>query len=227
MKYYLIKSDFENGKALDYSWSRDKTLQGVFRVPLPSDEWVPRRDIRFENGGVLSYEAVLKGARLTSETVRELRKLNCVVRPEFEGPRDTIAVFSVNIDKIPLVSLKLKTALEQEFTDAFEFVCIEQVWDEVRDCPVPGGPYFLANLLKRVDSWDKGKTEIHSVTRKNGTTFNTANISKGVIDEGAVAGENIWRDMVTSDVFCSETFRDFLIDIGCVGWGFREVTSSK
>lgn len=224
MKCYLIGMDFEPEMSMFYNWSRSTSIEDVFRVPLPRDEWVPRRDIRFETGGVHSYGAILQGGRLTETTKQELAKLYCVVQSQSGTARETIDSFSVILYDFPLVSSRLKSALEDSFAGTFEFAAVEQVWNEVHDSPLPGGPYYMANLLNRIDSWDKERSVIYSMTRKDGTTYNTTNTSKSALLESALENASIWRDTVTSDVLCTETFRDFVTEVGCVGWSFREVS---
>ncbi|MFW8594393.1 imm11 family protein [Cribrihabitans neustonicus] len=224
MKCFVIRMDFEAEMSMFYSWSRTTSLEGVFRVPLPRDEWVPRRDIRFEHGSVRSYGALLRGGRLTEATKHELAKLHCVVQSQSGTARETIDSYSINMDKIPLVNGRLKSALEDRFAGVFDFAPVNQVWNEVHDCPLPGGPYYMANLLARIDSWDKEKSVIHSVTRKNGTSFNSTNTSKSALLESALEDASIWRDTVTGDVLCTEDFRDFVTEAGCAGWSFREIS---
>ncbi|MDC0659647.1 hypothetical protein N6L27_16720 [Leisingera sp. SS27] len=229
MKCFLIEMDFEPEMPMFYNWSRSTSREGVFRLPFPWDEWVPERDIRFETGGVHSYGTILKGGRLTETTKQELAKLYCVVKSQSGAARETIDGFSVNMDKTPLVNSRLKSALEDSFAGTFEFAAVEQVWNEVHDSPLPGGPYYMANLLKRLDGWDKERSVIYSMTRKDGTTYNTTNTSKSALLESALENASIWRDSVTRDVLCTETFRDFVTEVGCAGWSFREVsvTSDK
>ncbi|UWR87834.1 imm11 family protein [Phaeobacter inhibens] len=219
----MIEQDFEDNKALANAWSRSRSFDGTFKLPFSPNEWVPQRDIRFENGGVFSYEATLKGANFTSETKRELNNLHCVVQSKTGECRETIGVFSVNLSEIPLVNYRLMATLERSLPASFEFFAVDEVWDEVHNSVLPGGAYYLVNLLTRIDSWDKSRTTIYSNTRKDGTTYNTANISKSFLRGDAIGGASIWRDTVTSHVLCTETFRKLVEDVGCEGWSFREI----
>jgi hypothetical protein len=226
MKFYSVGWTSDNEDALWYKWSRDNTLEGVFRAPFAEDEWTPSQAIRFEHGGPRSYGAVLRGGRLTETTRAELKKLWIVTQPETRWPRDTVGSFSILIDDMPLVAHRLKTAIEGFDDKLFEFMKVEAVWDTAHNCPLDGGPFYLANLLARIDSLDKQTSEIYSIPRFDGTSFNSVSSNRCFISEGAVQNASIWRDSVVAEVFCTDHFRELLEDAGCRGWCFNEARVS-
>jgi hypothetical protein len=223
MRCFKIGWAAESEGGLPYQWSRDNTLQGVFRAPMSEDEWTPRRDLRFEHGGPGSDGALLLGGQLTEPTKAELRKLWYVTQPKTRGPRANIGHFSRLLDDIPLVSDRLRTAIEGHDGGVFEFVKVETVWDMTHDCPLGGGPFYLSNLLARLDCLDKEASAIKSIPRFDGTTFNSVNENRTFIAKSVVQCASIWRDTTASGVYCSASFRELLEVSGCSGWSFTEV----
>lgn len=226
MKFYKVTWTFNDADALQYMWSRDKRKERAFRAPVVEHEWTPPHAIRFEHGGPFSYGAKLKGGRLTDRSRAEFQKLWVVTEPKTRSARDTIGGFSILLFDIPLVSHRLKTAIEGCDSGPFEFVEFKNVWDTLHDCPVEGGPFYLANLLARIDSLDKDASEIYSIPRSDGTSFNTVRANRCFISESAALNATIWRDSAVAEVFCTSEFRALLEAAGCRGWHFVEVPVS-
>jgi hypothetical protein len=223
MKCFKIGWAAESEGGLPYQWSRNNTLQGVFRAPFSEDEWTPPQDIRFEHGGPKSYGALLRGGRLTEATKAELAKLWCITQPKTRLSRETVGCFSRLLDDLPLVSDRLKAAIEEHDFGLFEFVKVEKIWNTNHDCQLNGGPFYFANLLARVDSLDKQASEIQSIPRFDGTSFNLVNDSRSLIAGNTVQSASIWRDSVVAEVYCTGSFRELLEAAGCNGWSFTEI----
>lgn len=223
MKCFKIGWAAESEGGLPYQWSRDNTMQGVFRAPFSENEFTPPQDIRFEHGGPKSYGALLRGGRMTEATKAELRKLWCVTQPATRSPRDTVGSFSRLLDDVPLVSERLRRSLEEHGSNLFEFEKVERVWDTAHTCPLNDGPFYLANLLIRIDSLDKETSEIHSIPRFDGTSFNLVNDNRSSIARSAVEKASIWRDSVSAEVYCTGSLREHLEVAGCKGWAFTEI----
>lgn len=227
--YYAIGMNFEFGNPIFYKWSTTRDQSGVFRQPYPKDSWVPRRDIAFTSGGMWSEAAAREGGKLTTETIEQLLALNCVVKTDDHSNRDVIDVFTLVPDAMPLLSGQLKSSLDNEFPDVFEFIELPEVWNEAAQEPLPGGPYYLTNLLARQDSWDKGKTQFYVHKRGDGSQYTVASSKTGerFINRGFAAAFPIWRDKVTSDVICTEHFRKVAESVGCKELLFTQIPVTR
>ena len=224
----MIGQDFEKKTGGNYIWSRNRSQTAIFTMPFSVNEWVPFRDLRYESGGIFSDGAYLKGTPLTDKTKTELQRLWYLTGTNRREPRNLIGTFSINMDNIPLFSETLTEVINDIDSALFEFVKVDNVWDSAHDCPIDGGPFYLANLLRRIDSWDKELTEILSRRRPNGSYINdVSSKSKRVVMQSAVEGISIWRDSVTRHVMCTEEFRDRIVEVGCHRWSFREVDVSE
>jgi len=173
-----------------------------------------------------SETAVRDGGRLTSETIEHLLGFNCVVKTNAHVRRDVIEVFTTVLDRMPLLAGQLKSALENEFPNVFEFVELPEVWNETSQEPLPGGPYFLTNLLARTDSWDKEKTKFYEFRRGDGSKYVEAAQTQRFIKEELTAEFPIWRDEVTSNVICTERFKEVAKGAGCKEWRFVELPTA-
>lgn len=224
--YYEIRMDFEFSDPIYYSWSKSRCSTGIIKQPYPDNLWVPRRDIEFTSGGMWSENAVKVGGELTPDTVEKLLSFHCIVEKDSNTKCEVISVFSSVLDQMPLVSCKLRNAISDAFPKIFEFVELPEVWNETASCPLPGGPYNLANLLTRVDSWDKKESKFYEFTRRSGSRYTVVKETQRFIDGRLIAKFPIWRDSVTSNVICTERFRWVAEDAGCKGWRFSEIPNS-
>ncbi|VVT00585.1 conserved hypothetical protein [Roseovarius sp. EC-HK134] len=219
--------NFEFGDPIFYTWSTTRDRSGIIKQPYPEDSWVPGRDIAFTSGGMWSETAVREGGRLTSETIEHLLALNCVVKTDANVSRDVVEDFAVMLDRMPLLSGQLKSSLDNEFPNVFEFIELPEVWNETTQGPLPGGPYYLTNLLARQDSWDKEKTKFYDFKRGDGSKYTEAAQTQRFISGELVAEFPIWRDKVTSNVICTERFREVAEGAGCREWRFTELPFAK
>lgn len=225
--YYEIRTNFEFSDPVYYAWSKTYAYAGIIQPPYPDGIWVPEKDIEFESGNAWSASAVTEGGRLLPETVENLRDFNCVVKTAANVKRDVIDVFATVLRTMPLLNEKLMSALSDEFPDVFEFVEIPEIWNEVSKSRLPGGPYYLTNLLTRINSWDTEKTKFYNFTRGDGTEYVEAASRQRFISNSLTPKFPIWRDSITSNVICTDRFRKVAEGAGCQEWRFNEIPTSE
>jgi hypothetical protein len=220
MKCYEIKLRRDSPFGCGIQWSRDQSYDGIFIQPVPKQEWDPHHDFRYEDGGVLSYGALVKCSKLTAKTKLNLQKLWVVTTTRIDAPHDVLGDYSILLNNLPLVSARLKSILQEQDSGLFEFVSIPNVWDSARNGPVNGGPFYLANVLNRLDVWDMDETIIDSITRDDGSTLNLLRITTATAMRSKIATALVWRDPLTGHVICTETFKNLLENAGVEGWDF-------
>jgi hypothetical protein len=222
MKFFEVERDFETDMFRRFGWSETPLWAGVLAIARRQSGWLPSRDIRFEHGGAQSYGALAKGGRLTPATLETMRAHYAVAAPTGGKPMEVIDCFSIILSQMPLVSAPLARALEV-FGDALELVESTRVTDGETGAPVEGGPFWLINVLDRRDGWDRARSEIVVIPRADGTSANAVHGTRRALRADAVADGIIWRDSLTSNVLCSDRFREVAQAVGCGGWFFREV----
>lgn len=224
--YYEIGMDFAYKTPVFYAWSATRDRSGIITMPYPETTWTPKRDIAFTSGGLWSDSVVKEGGRLTPETLDHLFALNCIVTTDLDVSRDVVDVFTGIPGAMPLLSGPLKSALDKEFPNVFEFIELPVVWNETTQGPLPGGPYYLTNLLTRLDSWDKQKSKFYHMKRGDGSPYVEVGTTQRFIRSDLRAEFPIWRDKVTSDVICTERFREVAERAGCTEWDFTEIPTT-
>lgn len=226
MKCYEISLNGDSDFGRGFQWSRDQSYDGIFIQPLPKSEWNPGCDFRYEDGGIRSYGALVKPSRLTAKTKSNLQKLWAVTTTEIDAAHDVLGYYSILLNNLALVSERLKGILEARDPELFEFVLIPNVWDTAKQAPVNGGPFYLANVISRIDAWDMDETIIDSMPNNIGGTINLLRMNTATVMRSKIAKALIWRDPVTGHVLCTETFRALLENAGVQGWGFYPIMVS-
>lgn len=220
MKCYKIGKNGDNGFGCGIQWSRDRSFDGIFTEPVPKSEWNPHRDFRYEDGGIRSYGALVKPSRLTAKTISNLQMLWVVTTTKIDAPHDVLGDYSILMNNLALVSERLKDILEALDPALFEFVPIPNVWDTTTQAPVNGGPFYLANVITRIDAWDMDETIIDSIPNNIGGSINLLRMDTATAKRSKIANALIWRDPVTGHVLCTEVFRELLENAGVKGWGY-------
>ncbi|SLN67513.1 hypothetical protein ROA7450_03611 [Roseovarius albus] len=223
MKCYVIEGNYGKPDFADYVFARAPDHSERIHWNDHEGEWVPDRDMQYEHGGPMSYGATVNGGRFTEQTRKKLRNLWCVSRSKHARPFNVIKAFDESLVSIPLISEAFKIAIEAASSDLFEFMLMEQIWDDTHKQPIAGGPFFLANLLVRRDCWDQERTKIVPQKRGDGSFFNVISSSSNVVLRSRIEGDLIWRDTLTMTVVCTDTFKEIADAVGCGGWWFREI----
>jgi hypothetical protein len=206
-----------------YHWSRTNSEEARYTLPYPSDEWVPARDIRFENGKRANSTTVVKGGHFSEETRVNLSNAWVIVHAGRNAPYDVVGQFKVRSIYYPLFSKNLMSAVNNLDENLFEFVEINNCWHAQTNAKFEGSPYYFANLLPRQQSWVREKMEFMFITTAFGTKNEYVKHSNRVVNAAISEQYPVWRDSSTGDIICNDTFKDCLSANGCRGWRFREI----
>ncbi|WP_040616054.1 imm11 family protein [Roseibium sp. TrichSKD4] len=181
-----------------------------------SDKWIPALETKLLDGKNITVES-------RAEYLSRWYVLNSdtLVQSYF-----ILGDFSKLRLSFPLFSASLKKIFESVIPDGFEYIEIEKVWAEKQACPIPGGPFYLANLLVERDTWDDELTEIYPMTRVDGTRYESIDGTKKFVQKSKLHGATIWRECRTNHVLCTQEVKDILQKAGVQGIHFQSVRVS-
>lgn len=212
MNVYELDGDSGTRSYVRGVWSIDQSHESI----LKEGAWKARRHSRLHEDGRLFAEDV---SRFQSHwlvvNVRPLPELHVI--GEFNNARTDF----------PVVNQNLRDALDRVNPAGFEFAEITQVWAEKQACLVPGGPFYLTNLLTERDTWDEENTEIYKIKHVDGHDIERIDGTNKTVRSSELDGATIWRETRTGHVLCTEPVRQQLEDAGCRGWKFRPVQISE
>ncbi|WNZ54053.1 hypothetical protein QT397_02060 (plasmid) [Microbulbifer sp. MKSA007] len=212
MQVSEIDRDFEFSHYAKGVWSSDHTHKSAFEL----DAWNPVFNLVFDADG-----------RVDASTVRQYSKHWLVITVKELVPLDVIGVLSQNPRLMPAVNVRLKDAFQRVAPGAAQFIEVDQTWAEYQDCPVPGGPFYLTNLLVSQDSWDPDAMEINKMKRRDGSSMELVEGAKRAVRQSALTSNPIWRESRTGHVLCTDVMKEALQAAGCRGWCFRPVTVTE
>ncbi|WP_421980208.1 imm11 family protein [Roseibium sp.] len=212
MNVYELDADFDTRSYVRGVWSIDQSHDSIIK----EGAWKARRQSRLHEDGRLFAEDI-------SKYQTHWLVVNVCPLPELH----IIGEFNTFRTGFPVVNQKLRDALERVNPGGFEFVEITQVWAEKQACLVPGGPFYVTNLLTERDTWDEKSTEIYKIKHVDGHDVERIDGTKKTVRSSALHGATIWRESRTGHVLCTEPVKQQLEEAGCRGWKFRPVHISE
>ncbi|KZL26095.1 imm11 family protein [Pseudovibrio sp. Ad37] len=212
MQVFEITRDFEFKHYANGIWSADRTQKSALKL----NAWNPVLNLSFdENGRIDPSDASKFTKNWFVITVKEL------------VPLDVIGVLSQDPRLMPAVNAVVKDALERVAPGTAQFIEIDQIWAEYQNCAVPGGPFYLANLLVSQDSWDSDAMTISKMEKRDGSSMELVEGARRAVRQSALTSLPIWRESRTGHVLCTDVMKDALQAAGCRGWYFRPVTVTE
>lgn len=208
MQVFEIDRDYESKYRVKGVWCPDRTKASARQV----DAWNPSFNLVFDATG-----------KVTSDDIARFKENWLVITVKDLVAYDAIGVFSQHHRSLPAINAAMKKAIEHIAPAAAQFIEIDQVWAEYQNCPVAGGPFYLANLLVSQDSWDSDAMRISNMARKDGSSFELVGGAKRAVRGSALTDNPIWRESRTGHVLCTEVMKDAFQAAGCRGWYFRPV----
>ncbi|GHB35090.1 hypothetical protein GCM10007094_25720 [Pseudovibrio japonicus] len=209
MQVFEIDRDYESEHRVKGLWSPDHTKESAHKL----DAWNPGFNLVFDATG-----------KVAPDDINRFRESWLVITVKDLVDFDAIGVFSQHQRSMPAINAAMKKAFEHVAPNAAQFIETDKVWAEYQDRQVPGGPFYVTNLLVSQDSWDSDAMEISKMTRKDGSSFELVEGAKRAVRSSSLTDNPIWRESRTGHVLCTDVMKEALQAAGCRGWYFRPVT---
>ena len=172
----------------------------------PKDDWSPLL--------AFTAQALENQISLSDEIVANLPTTVANMRPSTLILPDVIGAFGYPISAPPpLLSSRFRTLIDRLAPRSYQSVLAPRFWDVVKDEEIDASDYAFVNIVNSIDSWNKSKSEINKMVRKDGTVWHALGRHE-VVNAQAVGDTNLWRDSVTNTVLCSEAFKDQATSLG-------------
>uniref|UniRef100_UPI0025D95B65 hypothetical protein n=1 Tax=Planktotalea sp. TaxID=2029877 RepID=UPI0025D95B65 len=158
----------------------------------PKDDWSPLL--------AFTAQALENQISLSDEIVANLPTTVANMRPSTLILPDVIGAFGYPISAPPpLLSSRFRTLIDRLAPGSYQSVLAPRFWDVVKDEEIDASDYAFVNIVNSIDSWNKSKSEINKMVRKDGTVWHALGRHE-VVNAQAVGDTNLWRDSVTNTV---------------------------
>jgi hypothetical protein len=214
MKVFEILPEFASDYYISGVWSPEqKSLS-----PYPKGIFYPTKDLQFPEPANTK-----KVGAIPNDQIRELSELWYVLNLDKPFVPDVISEFSISVTSLPAVSQAIADALVQLCPDDIQLIPFDRFWNEKLNEKIQGGPFSFVHVLSRQNSWESSRMKVSTITRPDGSTFETVGGVPRVVNAAALGTARIWRETRTNTVLRDGTVRDVLIATGYKGWRFGAV----